>query len=222
LGPTSRAIRLSGVSALIFLSFQVLAPAQAATTYTMTLRTDSPSYSGGQPITITGVLSPAPGPNTAVIITIRNHAGSIADVNEVLVLANGSFGWTSYPGGSAAWSSGAFSVNATWGGDGATASRVVTFAYAAVPTSTTTSAASTTDTTTKSSTTSTTTSPPNSTTKSTATVVTSTTPEFPPSVLAAVALACLALVAAFSRWTSRPSGGASGRPRWPARAVKTD
>ncbi len=76
---TGRALRVSGLLALLFLCLQVVIPALAATTYTMTLQTDQIAYSGAQPITITGTISPAPGPNTGVIVTIKNSVGSVAD-----------------------------------------------------------------------------------------------------------------------------------------------
>jgi hypothetical protein len=191
------ALRIFGVVALFFLASQAFIPVQAATTYTMTLQTDIPSYSGAQPITITGVISPAPGPNTGVIITVKNPVGTVADVNEVFPgPTNGSFSDVSYPGGNAAWTSGTFTVNATWGGSGGTASKIATFVYSptAVTTSTTvTTTTSSTTTTTTTSTTSTT------TTSSSRTTTSANAPEFPTSVLAIVALAAMAMVAALSK-----------------------
>jgi hypothetical protein len=181
---SSRALCVTGFLALVFVSSLAFVPAHAATTYTMTLQTDAASYSGAQPITITGVISPAPGPNTGIIVTVKNSVGSVADVNEVFPgPTNGSFTDISVPGGNAAWTSGTFAVNATWGGNGATASKVVTFVYS--PTATTTTTTSTTTTTT--------------TTSSTTKITTSNAPEFPPGVLAMVALVAMAMVALLSK-----------------------
>ena len=198
----------------MFLGSQALVPAYA-TTYTMTLHTDASSYSGSQPIHITGSVSPAPGPNTGVIITIKNSANGLADVTEVAPSSTtGSFNYTSVPGGSAAWITGSYSVNATWGGDGATASQVVTFSYTATTTTSTTSTTTTTTsstssttsaTSTTSTTSATTTTSQTSTTSSTSTTTSSTVPEFPSGALALLALAGLAFAAAMSRRLARPS-----------------
>lgn len=196
------ALRIFGLLTLTLLLAQAFAPAHAATVYTMTLQTDAPSYSGVQPITMTGVVSPAPGPNTGVIITIKNSVGSVADINEVFPSAtNGSFTDVSVPGGNPAWTTGTFSVNATWGGGGATASKVVTFAYSATATTTTTTTSSTSTMTSATSSTSTSTTT-SSTSTTTTTTTSSTVPEFPFSVLAVVALIGMAVVAYLSKGTA--------------------
>jgi len=191
------AFRLSGVVALLFLASHAFVPASAAAPYTITVQTNLPSYSGIQAIVITGTISPAPGPNTGVIITIMNSGGSIADADEAIPSSTtGSFNYTSIPGGNSAWTAGSFSVNATWGGDDATASQVATFAYSPSATTTTTTTTSTITTTTSTSSTTTT------TTLSTTvanTSATETAPEFPSTALAAVALVVVAMVAVISR-----------------------
>ncbi|MDA4118554.1 MAG: hypothetical protein OK455_09450 [Thaumarchaeota archaeon] len=217
----------AGTCAFLFLLSFGVAPAHAATTYTLTVQTDKTSYSGAQPIMITGTISPPPGPNTGVIITVRNPTGSMADINEVIPgPANGSFSDISVPGGSASWVSGMYTINATWGGGGTSASNVATFVYLPTAASTTTTSTSTTTTTTTTSTTtssstttststsssaststsSSTTTSTTSTTSSTSTSTSSTVPEFPSSVLAALALIGMATVAVFSRrMTLRPA-----------------
>jgi len=174
----------------------------------MTLQTDMATYSGAQPIKITGVISPAPGPNTGVIITIRNAAGSVADINEVFPNpSDGSFTDTSVPGGNAAWTTGTFTVNATWGGASATASKTATFYYSPSAATTTTTSSATTTSSTKVATTTSTTSTTSTTTSTTATVTTSTAPEFPSGVLAIVVLVGMALVALLSkRVVLKPAG----------------
>jgi len=136
-----------------------------STTYTMTLQTNAASYNGTEPIVITGLISPAPGPNTAVVITVTNPKVSVVDIGEAPVSSStGSFNYTLVSGGNAAWISGTFSVNATWSGDGAIASRLVTFVYSRTTTSSTTSTS--TSTRTSNTTSSTTTSPTTSSTAS--------------------------------------------------------
>lgn len=202
---------------LVVLLSLAAAQVHAATTYTVSLQTDAASYSGSQPIVISGTVSPAPGANTGIIISITNSQGALADIDEVIPgQSTGAFSFTSHPGGNSAWISGTFSVNATWGGDGETASSVVTFTYSATATTSTTSSSTTTSTTSRTSTsstssavssttstTTTTTSSSQSTSTSTSSkstsTITSTTPEFPASALALVALAVVAAVALLSR-----------------------
>ena len=94
-------------------------PVLAAQTYTVTVQTNQPTYSGTTPILITGVVSPAPGPNTAAVITIDNPQGTQVDLSEATVSATtGAFNYTSVPGGMAGWNTGTYTVNATWGGQG--------------------------------------------------------------------------------------------------------
>lgn len=234
--PNLTVARAAGILVVVYLVAQVLTPAFAQGTYAMTLQTNSSSYSGTQPIVITGTISPAPGPNTGVVITITNSAGSLADIAEENPDAStGAFSYTSYPGGNAAWTTGTFTVNATWGGDGTATSEVVTFTYTAAATSTTSTSTSTLTTTTSStstsksttssasstttstsSTTSTTSSSSTQSTSSTALVTTSTSktvPEFPSGALAAIALVVMAFVAIASRRVIRPGQDARAMPR---------
>jgi hypothetical protein len=203
------ALRLSGVLALVLILSQVSVPALAQT-YAVTLQTNSPSYSGVGPIEITGQVSPAPGPNTAVVITIDNPAQSVAEITEVVPNpTTGSFSYTAYPGGNAAWTTGTFTVNATWGGDGETATHVAAFAYTASASSTTSSSSSTSS---KSTTSSTSRSSSISSASSTSTTSKATpAPEFPASALALVALVGVAVVAALSRRIAVRPPGSPGR-----------
>jgi len=214
-------------------------PAHAASTITLT--TDQPSYTGAQTIKMSGTVSPAPGPNTGVVIQTKNPNGMIIDIDEVTPdAASGKYSYTLYPAGSANWVDGTYVVNATWGDSNGnvafvtagfhytgavTTTTTSTTSTTTTTTSTTTSTTSTTTTTTTSTTTSTTTLPPTSTTttststtstttttSSTFTVSTSTTPEFPSSVLAAVALALLSVVAVLSRRVQRAQIGSPRSP----------
>lgn len=113
---------------------------------------------------------------------IKNSAGSVADVDEVFPdPTTGAYNDTFHPGGNAAWTTGLFTVNATWGGSGGTATQVATFSYTAAATSTT----------------------------GTTSVTQTNAPEFPASALPLVALLVLAAVAAISRRAS-PAPSAQG------------
>lgn len=172
-------IRLARIATVGLLLLLVGAPAYAQT-YTMTLKTSAPSYVGTAPIYISGTITPAPGPNTGVIITIRNAQNAIADVNEVPVLSNGSYSWTSFPGANSYWTSGTFAVNATWGNGGSTLSQIVTFTYTAAATTSTTSQTSVTN------------------------ATSSTVAEFPSGAVSLVALAVIGVVAVLSRKAASP------------------
>jgi cobalamin biosynthesis Mg chelatase CobN len=153
----------------------LIGPAFAATTYTVSVRTDAASYSAAQPITTSGIVSPAPGPNTAVIVTMINPDGkTVVDIQDDPVNpSTGAYTQITVAGGSAGWVAGTYSVNATWGGNGSTATMITTFAYSPTPTSTTTSS---TTTTTTSTTTSSSTSKTTTTTSSTSTTTTTSVP----------------------------------------------
>ena len=210
--PTNKALRISGVLALVFLAFQAFAPASANVgSYTMALQTNAASYTGSQSIMISGTVSPAPGPNTAVIITVTNpnHAGIDYQDDAVNPTTGGFSGVTVAGGpitcaGNPCWIAGTYSVNATWGGSGSTVSQVVTFTYTPASTTTTTS---TTGTVTSTSSTTTSTSTPFITTSTS----TSTVPEFPSASLAVVALIGFALVALLSRRVALGPAGWTGR-----------
>jgi hypothetical protein len=170
----SKALRMAPMLATIGLAMAFLtAPAFAATTYTVSVQTDAASYSAAQTITTSGTVSPAPGPNTAVVVTIKNPAGTVVDIGDDPVNpSTGAYTQVTVAGGSSAWIAGTYSVNATWGGNSSTATMTTTFTYSPTVTSTTTS--STTTSTTSSSTSKTTSS------SSTSTLTTSTPPSPPP------------------------------------------
>jgi len=171
----------------VLLALSAFAPAASAATYTVSVQTSAPSYSGSQAIPITGTVSPAPGANTGIIITIENSNGSVADVDEVNPNAStGAFNYTSHPGGNAAWTAGTYTVNATWGGDGTSASAVATFKYSLTATTTTS-------------------------TITTSVATTNPAPEFPSSALAIVALVAVAMAAVLSRKFSLVPERAVGR-----------
>ena len=163
--------------------------AAAQTTYTITVATDMPSYVTGQTIKVTGTVSPAPGPSTAVFVKVLNPAGKVVTVGDSPVGATtGAYNFTLVAGGTADWTTGTYKVNATWGAYPPTIFHTATFAYTASVTTTTTSTSTTntsSSTTSTNSTSTTSTSSTTTTTSSSTTTSTSSTgggggiPEFP-------------------------------------------
>lgn len=162
--------------------------ASAQTTYTITVQTNAPAYVSGQQIKIAGTVSPAPGPSTGVSVRVTNPVGHLVAIGDASVGAtSGSYSYNFTAGGSAYWTTGTYTVNATWGAYPPTIFKTTTFAYNATATTTTTSTANTTTSTsptTSSTMTSTTTSPTTTsvtTTSSSTKPSTSSTavPEFP-------------------------------------------
>lgn len=121
-------------------------PALAAT-YTVTVRTDAGTYSGNAQILVSGTVSPAPGTQTAVVVTVLNPNNSTVDIGEYAVNpTTGAYNGTTVAGGpmtcggSPCWVAGTYAVNATWGGPSGTATAMTTFTYS--PSSSTTSTSS--------------------------------------------------------------------------------
>ncbi|MBI3022831.1 MAG: MBL fold metallo-hydrolase [Thaumarchaeota archaeon] len=113
-----------------------------AVSYTITVQSDYPTYSGVSTIHITGQVSPAPGPNTAAFVSVLNPHGDPVDYGVEQVDANtGAFSHSTVTGGAgplaAAWISGTYTVNASWGSSGTVAYQTATFAYTATTTTTT-------------------------------------------------------------------------------------
>jgi hypothetical protein len=146
-----------------------LSGAATAASYSITVQTNSSTYIGAASITVSGQVSPAPGPNTAVFVRVINPNSVIVTASEVPV--NGTTGLysTSFAaGGSASWVNGNYVINATWGAYGPTKFALANFAWSTSPITTTTSTtSSTTSSTSTSSTSSTSTSSSSSSTSST-------------------------------------------------------
>lgn len=183
------------------LSLIMLATPILAVSYSITVQTDKTAYTGANAILITGKVVPAPGPNTAVFVSILNPYASPVDFGSEAVDPNtGAFSHKTVAGGTGNWTSGTYTVNATWGAFGTVVFQTATFTYSASVTTTTT----TTSTTTSRTTTSTTSTATSSTSTS------STIPEFNPEALLLVSLAALGAVAVLGR--SRLHSGPSIRP----------
>ena len=153
------------------------AGAAAQTTYSLSVSTDQSSYAGSQTIQITGSVSPAPGPSTAVTLKLISPDKTVLGVWEAPVGAStGLFNYSLVAGGSSSWIAGTFTVNATWGAYPPQLYKQTTFAWSPpVTTTTTTTTTSTTTTTTTPTTTTTTTTTTTSTTTTTTTTPTTTT-----------------------------------------------
>jgi hypothetical protein len=130
-----------GIAMLLALA---LVPA-AAVSYTMSVQTEKASYTNLETIRITGAVSPTPGPNNGVFITVKNSNGELVDIASVEVDATyGSFSHNTVAGGTSSWIDGRYTVNASWGGSGNLMYRTTTFLYSYGITTTTTSTAQTT------------------------------------------------------------------------------
>ena len=151
-------------ASVVALAFLLVAQAVAAqTTYTLTVSTGSASYITGQAIKITGSVTPAPGPSTGVALKVINPSGTVVAVGEAAVGASsGEYNYSLVAGGSSSWTTGMYTVNATWGAYAPQIYARATFSYS--PTTVTTTTSSTTSTTTTT-----------TTTASTATTTTSST-----------------------------------------------
>ncbi len=163
------------VLASFCLSFLLLLPPGAlAQSYTMAVHTDSSSYVGAQTIHISGTVSPAPGPNTAVNVRV------LAPNGEALIRGapsvdgtTGDYSIDAVAGGTPHWIAGTYTVNATWGAYGGVISAKTTFSWSPSATTTTTSAGTTTSTATSTSSSTTTSAGTSSTVTTSSTLKTS-------------------------------------------------
>ena len=139
------------IATVILAAFLVLGPAVVyGAGATMTISTNAPpgGFSGQASITISGTITPVPTIASNVVITTKGPMGAV-DINSVPVsMADGSFTYTFVAGGSAAWVSGQYTVNGTWGAQGNTATQTTTFAYTSGGVGVTTVTVTTTSTTT--------------------------------------------------------------------------
>lgn len=120
-------------------------PAAEAASYQVTVQTNSASYVGQAPVSVSGQVYPAPGPHTAVYIRVFNPNHVLvtaleASVNGTTGLYSGSF----VTGGSSSWIDGDYVVNATWGAYGSPTYGLSTFSWSSSATTSTTSVSTTT------------------------------------------------------------------------------
>ena len=85
--------------------------------YTISLSTDSQSYTGPQFVSISGAVSPAPTSSPAVmIITVVAPDGTQVEALNVTASASGSFAASFVAGGDSHWTSGVYTVRASYSG----------------------------------------------------------------------------------------------------------
>ena len=120
--------------------------AASAVSYSLTVETNTPIYTGAVTITVSGQVSPAPGPNTAVAVRVFNPTKVLVKAAEVSVNeTTGHYSTTFVAGGSSSWVTGKYIVNATWGAYGPVLFETVPFYWSsAVTTSSTTTTSSST------------------------------------------------------------------------------
>ncbi|MDA4131920.1 MAG: hypothetical protein OK454_02165, partial [Thaumarchaeota archaeon] len=134
-----RALLKAPVLVLVLFAVASFAVPALAASYSLTIQTNSPSYTGSQKIMINGTVSPSPGPDTAVVLTTTNPGGTVVDYQEDAVnLSTGAYNGSIVAGGTANWISGQYTVKATWGSNSGSAAQNTTFQYSPSATTTTT------------------------------------------------------------------------------------
>jgi flagellin-like hook-associated protein FlgL len=122
------------LATIMIAAFLVFGPLAAfGATSTMTLSTNAPSsgVSGQTTVTVSGTITPAPTVASNVVLTTRGPNGA-ADIGSTPVTTGtGTFSYSLVTGGNAAWVSGTFTVNGTWGASGNTAVGTTSFLYTA-------------------------------------------------------------------------------------------
>jgi len=125
------AIIIVAILSLAFLfapAFPMLASHAAGT---ITVTTDKTSYSANATYVVSGTVSGANATGTAVSIVVTNSLNQVADQNIANVI-NGAYTVTLHAGGSAAWTTGTYTVTASWApGVGSSVSSTTTFTYTA-------------------------------------------------------------------------------------------
>ena len=126
---------LSTISVVALAAFLVLSPfAVNAAGATVTVKTDSATYSGVQSLTVFGTVSPTPTTSgTNVVISVRNQAThAVVIFSEAQVsTTDGSYSAGFVTGGSAGWTTGTYVVNASYASGTTTGSATTTFSFSA-------------------------------------------------------------------------------------------
>jgi len=216
--------RFAVLSIVLLVLALTVAPFAGAVTYTITVKTDASSYTGAQTLTASGVVSPAPGPGTAVFLSIRNPSGDpVAVASAPVDGASGSYQHSFVLGGSSKWVTGTYTVNASWGYSvsSPTISASAKFTYSptgnATTSTTTTSSTSTTTSTTSSTSSSSTASSTTTSTTSTSTTTSqtsTTTPSTTSSTTSTASIPTQTTTSSSSSSTTTSTGG-GGIPEFP-------
>jgi len=122
---------LQTISVAVLTAFLLLSPlAVLAQGATVTVHTDTTSYSGAQSLTVFGTVSPTPTTTTYISITAKSPTGAtvLSGVSAVST-SDGSYSQGFVTGGSSSWTSGTYTVNATYVSGTISGSETTTFAY---------------------------------------------------------------------------------------------
>ena len=123
---------LRTIAAIVVAFVLVFGPTVAFAATTITATANATSYSGQQNIQISGTVSPAPSSaSSAVVVTTKGPAGVVDTGEAAVATGTGTYTYPYVSGGSVGWVSGTYTVNATWGFGGVTASTTTTYTYAA-------------------------------------------------------------------------------------------
>jgi len=213
-----QALSLVTLAALL-LSCPLVALAAGAA---VTVKTDQPSYSGAQSLTVSGTISPAPSSSgTNVVIKVSNPSGREVLLSEAPVsTADGSYSLHFVTGGPN-WVSGTYLVNATyvWGSVSGVATNTFTYSPTATTTSATSTSTSTSSTSTHPSSTSTTTSSTSHSTTTTTSSTSTTSSTAPSSTTTSSTSSSVLSTTANSTAASSTSSGGGGIPEFPFQVV---
>ncbi len=115
-----------------------------ALSYTIAIQTNSSAYVGAATVQVSGQVSPAPGPNTAVLLRVLNPNRVLVTADQASVNGTtGLFSATFVAGGTSTWIDGTYVLNATWGAYGPTIFSTSTFSWSSHTTTTTTTSTTT-------------------------------------------------------------------------------
>jgi hypothetical protein len=121
---------LRTIATVLLAAFLVLGPMAAfAAGETVTVTTNAQTYTGQATIQVSGTVTPAPSSaGTSVVVTTTGPMGAVDTGEAPVASATGTYSYV-FVAGSNLWSSGTYTVNATYGGPGGTGSGTTTFAY---------------------------------------------------------------------------------------------
>src|SRR5580704_11350176 len=121
---------LRTIATILLAAFMVLGPMAAfAAGETVTVATNAPTYTGMATVQVSGTVTPAPADaSTSVVVTTTGPMGAVDTGTATVQPTSGTYLYVFVAGGPS-WISGAYKVNATYGGPGGTGSATTTFTY---------------------------------------------------------------------------------------------
>jgi len=117
--PSGKSLKLLALVIPLIFVLVFSASMVTATSYTMTFTSPAPgtNYTGTQAYTISGTITPIPGQEDNVAITVHAQGSPLSlDEQNVPLVRNGSNDYFSYAtnvGGNSAWTPGVYVINAT-------------------------------------------------------------------------------------------------------------